>query len=98
MTFFLPKISMYKFRETCRIDQATTKIIDLMTAIDEFNIEMDSNIILARKHPKLFNKLSNDSLQRDQMYLFILGLFVNVIVLTKFEHTDEGLAMAPGNL
>jgi len=51
--FFLTQNSLNSFRLECRIDQATTKVMDLMSYTLQFKIEMDVNYELNQKYNML---------------------------------------------
>lgn len=47
--YFLSQKSLKSFREECRIEQSTTKLVDLMNYINQFEVEMDLNYDVYRK-------------------------------------------------
>ena len=48
--FYLTQSSVVNFRKECRIDQATTKVMDLMSYTKQFDIEMETNFKLAQEY------------------------------------------------
>jgi hypothetical protein len=51
--FYLTQNSIKNFRAECRIDQATTKVMDLMAYVKQFDIEMSVNYHLNQKYRML---------------------------------------------
>jgi hypothetical protein len=87
-THFLPVETFRHFRERCRIDQQSAKIVDLMRIVDEFDVEMVHNSEMSNKHPTLYNLLSHDSMILYQKIILALAGVLNAVVLLAFERVN----------
>lgn len=94
--FFLTQNSLNDFRAECRIDQATTKVMDLMAYTLQFEIEMDVNYELSLKYAWLAKILSDDAFAMFKIVLWTLGVFINIGVIKVYEIIDGKLVAAPG--
>lgn len=87
-THFLPLETFRHFREKCRIDQPSAKIVDLMRIVDEFDVEMVHNSEMSNKHRTLYNLLSHDSMILYQKMILALAVVLNAVVLLAFERVN----------
>lgn len=92
--FYLTSRSIEAFRDECRIDQHTTKLIDLMSYVKQFELEMDNNRYLAEKYQRLSDFLSGDAFKLYQQTFWIIGLFINLIVIGYYEVIQGELKIA----
>ena len=94
--FFLTENSLANFRLECRIDQATTKVMDLMAYVKQFNIEMTVNYELSQKYNLLAKMLSDDAFGLFKIMLWLIGLQINIGVINVYEIIDGNLVASPG--
>jgi len=83
--YYLTDKSVNDFRAECRIEQSTTKIMDLMSYVKQFNIEMDINCDLHLKYPKISLILSGDAFALYKKGLWLMGFFINLLVIGFYE-------------
>lgn len=88
MVYYLSKKSLDTFRLECRIDQATTKVMDMMAYTKQFKIEMDVNYDMAQNQPLLARFLSDDAFTYFKMGLWLIGFFINILVVEVYEIID----------
>lgn len=72
--YYLTNNSIQEFRASCRIDQASTKVMDLMLFVEQFDIEMKVNYELNEQYNKISKLLSDDSFKLFQKTLWVIGL------------------------
>jgi hypothetical protein len=59
--YFLTSKSVNNFRAECRIEQSTAKLMDLMSYVQQFDIEMNRNLDLSEQYPSISKFLSADA-------------------------------------
>jgi len=94
--FYLTQNTLSNFRLECRIDQSTTKVMDLMGYTKQFDIEMTVNYELSQKYPSLAKLLSDDSFSLFKQILWFIGLLINLGVIYVYEIIDGKLVASPG--
>lgn len=94
--FYLTQNSLKNFRAECRIDQATTKVMDLMAYVKQFDIEMTVNYHLNQKYSMLAVLLSDDAFDIFKQVLWMIGLFINFGVIMCYEMINGKFTATPG--
>lgn len=89
--YFLTDNSMVNFRAECRIDQATTKVTDLMAYVEQFDIEMVVNYELNEKYNLMSKLLSDDSFDINKKVLWVIGILINIGVVYYYRLVDGEL-------
>lgn len=83
--YFLTTKSINSFRAECRIDQSTTKVMDLMSYVEQFEIEMDINLNLTEKYNMMSKILSGDAFAFYKKFLWVMGFLINILVCGYYE-------------
>lgn len=96
--YFLTAKSVNSFRAECRIEQSTTKLMDLMSYVEQFDIEMEINNTLNDKYNLISKILSGDAFAIYKKGLWILGFFINLLVIGYYEIINGELKIADENI
>lgn len=96
--YYLTSKSVNSFRAECRIEQSTTKLMDLMSYVEQFDIEMEINNILNDKYNTISKILSGDAFAMYKQGLWILGFFINLLVIGFYEIINGELTIGDANI
>jgi hypothetical protein len=92
--YYLTQKSVNNFRAECRIEQSTTKLMDLMSYVEQFDIEMEINCTLHDKYNFISKILSGDAFAKYKKGLWLMGFFINLLVIAFYEIVNGELIIA----
>ena len=85
---FFSNISKKHFRDTCTVGDAASKLLDLMQAVDKFELEMDNDHQISVSKGNLGKLLREDTFDFLIYVVWLIALVLNGFTILSYGYED----------